>query len=53
MCLEAKGKGAQKFVAGGSSMGCATSIYAALLAPERMKALVLVIPPTAWETRAA
>lgn len=34
-------------------MGCATTIYAAMQAPERMKALVLVIPPTAWETRAA
>jgi pimeloyl-ACP methyl ester carboxylesterase len=43
----------EKFIAGGSSMGCATTIYAAMQAPERMKALVLVIPPTAWETRAA
>jgi 3-oxoadipate enol-lactonase len=42
-----------KFIAGGDSMGCATAICTALQAPKRMKALVLVIPPTAWETRAA
>lgn len=41
------------FVAGGQSMGCATALYAALLAPERVSGLVLVNPPTAWETRAA
>ena len=34
-------------------MGCATTIYTAMQAPERMKSLVLVIPPTSWETRAA
>ncbi len=45
--------GVEKFIAGGSSMGCATTLCAAIQAPERMKALVLVIPPTAWETRAA
>lgn len=45
--------GARKLIAGGSSMGCGSTIYAALGAPERIKALVLVIPPTAWETRAA
>jgi len=44
---------AKQFIAGGVSMGCATTICAAIRAPERMKALVLVIPPTAWETRAA
>ncbi len=43
----------EQFVAGGASMGCATSLYAATQAPERVKGLVLVIPPTAWETRAA
>ena len=41
------------FVAGGASMGCATTLYAALQAPQRVEAMVLVIPPTAWETRAA
>ena len=45
--------GADQFIAGGASMGCATTICAAIQAPQRMKGLVLVIPPTAWETRAA
>ena len=45
--------GAERFVAGGASMGCATTIHAALAAPERVDGLVLVIPPTAWETRDA
>ncbi len=40
-------------VLGGASMGCATALGAALIAPERVDALVLVIPPTAWATRAA
>lgn len=40
-----------RFVAGGQSMGCATSIYAALQAPERIRGLVLMCPPTGWETR--
>jgi len=44
---------ADRFVAGGASMGCASALYAALLAPDRVDALVLVIPPTAGETRAA
>ena len=38
--------------AGGASMGCATLLHAALQAPERFDRLVLVIPPTAWDTRA-
>jgi 3-oxoadipate enol-lactonase len=37
----------------GASMGCATILHAAVVAPERFRRLVLVIPPTAWETRAA
>jgi len=45
--------GANQFIAGGDSMGCATTICAAVQSPKRMKGLVLVIPPTAWETRAA
>ena len=45
--------GIGRSVLGGASMGCATSLHAALRAPERVEALVLVIPPTAWETRAA
>lgn len=42
-----------RFDAGGASMGCATVLHAAVRAPERFDRLVLVIPPTAWETRAA
>ncbi len=53
MLAVAEAIGAEKFIAGGDSMGCATAIYAALQAHERMEALVLVIPPTSWETRAA
>jgi 3-oxoadipate enol-lactonase len=45
--------GAETFVAGGASMGCATALHAATVAPERVAGLVLMIPPTAWETRAA
>jgi pimeloyl-ACP methyl ester carboxylesterase len=44
--------GAECFIAGGQSLGCATSIYAALQSPDRIKGLVLMCPPTAWETRA-
>jgi 3-oxoadipate enol-lactonase len=39
------------FIAGGQSMGCATAISAAILAPDRVKALVLANPTTAWELR--
>ena len=49
----ADAEGLESMVAGGASMGCATVLYAALAAPERVQALVLAIPPTAWETRAA
>lgn len=45
--------GYTSFVAGGQSMGCATSLYAALAAPERIRGLVLMNVPTAWATRAA
>jgi pimeloyl-ACP methyl ester carboxylesterase len=44
--------GIDRYIAGGASMGAATALHAAVLAPERIAALVLVIPPTAWETRA-
>lgn len=40
-----------KVVLGGASMGCATSLHAACQRPDRVKGLVLVIPPTAWESR--
>lgn len=39
-------------IVGGASMGTATALHAAPLLGDRLKALVLVIPPTAWETRA-
>lgn len=44
--------GIDRYVAGGASMGCATALHAAVMAPQRIEALVLAIPPTAWETRA-
>ena len=40
-------------VAGGIGMGVATSLYAALRAPKRVAALVLVLPPAAWGDREA
>lgn len=39
------------FVAGGVSMGCALALHTAVHSPQRVKALVLMAPPTAWETR--
>ncbi len=45
--------GIDGYIAGGASMGCATALHAAVLAPERITGLLLVIPPTAWATRAA
>ncbi len=43
--------GAERAVFGGLSMGCATTLHAALAAPGRMEALVLMAPPTAWRSR--
>ena len=45
--------GIERASAGGASMGCATLLHAAVRAPARFDRLALVIPPTAWETRAA
>lgn len=45
--------GIDRYMAAGASMGCGTALHAAVLAPERVRALVLVIPPTGWELRAA
>jgi pimeloyl-ACP methyl ester carboxylesterase len=42
-----------RIVGAGSSMGAGTMLHAALAAPERFAALVLVIPPTAWDNRPA
>ncbi len=44
--------GIERYVAAGASMGAATALHAAFTAPDRVDRLVLVIPPTAWETRA-
>jgi pimeloyl-ACP methyl ester carboxylesterase len=45
--------GHSRFVIGGASMGAAVALHAAVAAPERIRALVLMIPPTAWATRPA
>ncbi|MEZ5227218.1 MAG: hypothetical protein R2710_11225 [Acidimicrobiales bacterium] len=34
-------------------MGCATALHAAVAKPGRIAGLILMIPPTGWETRAA
>jgi len=44
--------GSEPVIVGGASMGCATALHAACADRERVKALVLVIPPIAWEKRA-
>ena len=45
--------GIERYVSGGASMGAATALHAAVQASHRIEGLVLMIPPTAWETRAA
>jgi len=40
-----------KVLMGGLSMGAGTAIHAAVQYPERVKALILVTPPPAWEIR--
>ncbi|MEM9561787.1 MAG: alpha/beta hydrolase [Actinomycetota bacterium] len=40
-----------RVVVGGASMGAGTALHVAVRAPERVAALVLVIPPTAWGNR--
>ncbi len=45
--------GLDRPVLGGASMGAATALHAALQRPAEVAGLVLVIPPTAWATRAA
>ncbi|CAJ1346722.1 unnamed protein product [Effrenium voratum] len=42
---------ASRLVLGGTSMGAAASLYAALQAPEKVAALILATPPTCYETR--
>lgn len=53
MLAVADATNAQRFIAGGMSMGCAAAIHAAVQAPERIKGLVLAMPPMIWENRAA
>lgn len=43
--------GEDRLVLGGASMGCATALHAACQRPERVRGLVLVTPPTAWQWR--
>ena len=43
----------QSVMLGGVSMGSGTALYTAILQPERVKALLLVTPPPAWEVRRA
>jgi pimeloyl-ACP methyl ester carboxylesterase len=45
--------GIERYIAAGASMGCGTALHAALIAPDRITRCVAVIPPTAWESRAA
>jgi len=45
--------GIGRYVAAGASMGCGTALHAAAVGGSRVAAVILAIPPTAWETRAA
>jgi pimeloyl-ACP methyl ester carboxylesterase len=45
--------GLARFAAGGISMGAAVTLHAALKAPDRFAAMMLLAMPTAWETRPA
>ena len=45
--------GLDRFVTGGMSLGTGTALHVAVDAPDRVQALVLGIPPTAWEGRRA
>lgn len=44
--------GIDRYVASGASMGAGTALHVAVTAPDRVTRLVLMIPPTAWSTRA-
>jgi len=44
--------GIRQAIVGGASMGAGTALHVAVHSPERVRALVLMIPPTAWDTRA-
>jgi cytochrome P450/pimeloyl-ACP methyl ester carboxylesterase len=45
--------GLERPLAGGASMGAATALHAAVTRPGAFGGLVLLVPPTAWETRKA
>ena len=45
--------GDEKAILGGVSMGSGTALYTAIRYPEKVKALILVTPPPAWEVRVA
>lgn len=45
--------GLDRFAAGGISMGAAVTLHAAVKAPDRIAAMLLLAMPTAWETRPA
>jgi pimeloyl-ACP methyl ester carboxylesterase len=45
--------GFERFLIGGASMGAAVALHAAVAAPARVDAMVLMVPPTAWATRPA
>jgi pimeloyl-ACP methyl ester carboxylesterase len=47
----AAARGEPQCLLGGISMGAATALEAAVQQPERVAGLVLVLPPTAWDTR--
>ena len=40
-----------RFIAAGSSMGSATSLYAAIQEPTKVAGVILLRPPTAWKSR--
>lgn len=44
---------AKKVILGGVSMGSGTALYTAIRYPEKVKALILITPPPAWEVRLA
>lgn len=43
----------EKVIIGGTSMGSVTALHYAVMYPEKIKALVLITPPPAWEKREA
>jgi 3-oxoadipate enol-lactonase len=43
--------GIEQFVAGGVSMGGAAALHAAVQSPQRVLAVILMLPPTAYDTR--